>query len=192
MGLDVTLIRPVLPTQSTGSIILECDDPQYRVLDLFKDLIQYEDIKYIDWTKVFNRRKMKFEDYSMFSQCGSQFRFYKNSDHIEGQPLPEDYQFFEYNCRKNTPVNIVTEPVLYYETVGWQRKGANSQFYEDGNWETGGYITTLNEAWQHYYLYFAPPWVINPSYPEPSNSQDNFKECILDKFVEGKTVICYW
>lgn len=60
--------------------------------------------------------------------------------------------------------------------IGYLAKGANSKFYDDGKW--GGIVVqkaALLDDWRKYF-----------------DSSEKFKKNILDCFVEGETIVCYW
>lgn len=69
---------------------------------------------------------------------------------------------------------------LYIEEIGYQRKGANSQFYEDGIWDHPCILDLkkLNEHWVEYFS-------------GEEEDRINFKKNIIDNFVEGETVVMY-
>lgn len=55
---------------------------------------------------------------------------------------------------ENIPLVTRKTPVLCYEEVGYQRKGANSQFYVDGMWDSLPILSlqTIEEHEQKYFL----------------------------------------
>lgn len=99
---------------------------------------------------------------------------------------------------KNPPTFKRAEKCLALEEVGYQRKGANSQFYEDGMWGSKC-ITDLNVLKEHWEKYFSKPT------PESKGGfgsgveydltakemREGFKKNIIDNFVEGETFIIY-
>lgn len=71
----------------------------------------------------------------------------------------------------------------------------NQLFYEDGNWENSGYVTSKEELQQHYEKYFSFYALLEKGkyIPKkvPKTFDDNFKHKILDKFIEGKHIVIY-
>lgn len=76
----------------------------------------------------------------------------------------------------NPPIIEKTKRVLWYEEVGYQRKGANAQFYDDDMWSSDD-VVELKVLKEHYDKYFL---------------DSNFQENVIDKFVEGETFVGYW
>ena len=67
------------------------------------------------------------------------------------------------------------QPHIFVEEIGYQRRGANSQFYEDGMWSSDCVLkreTLIDHNNKYFY-------------------DSDFKENIIDKFVEGKTFVDY-
>lgn len=108
-------------------------------------------------------------------------------------------------CEKKVKVNIKnpkTKPkvdmCLDCEEVGYQRKGANQQFYEDGMWSSEPVCdkATLLEHWEKYFSAPTPDskggWGSGTEYDlEAAEMRKRFKENIVDKFVEGETFVYY-
>ena len=76
---------------------------------------------------------------------------------------------------------------LDYEDIGWQRKGANRKFYEDGLW--GSAVYTKDELIRHWNEYFSSADTYGPC--EAWVARQRFKENIVDKFIEGETIVDY-
>lgn len=70
------------------------------------------------------------------------------------------------------------------EEIGYMRKGANAQFYDDGMWEDGGYVCSKKVLEEHMNKYFDE----GPGYLY-DNCREAFKEQIFDKFEDGMCVI---
>lgn len=90
------------------------------------------------------------------------------------------------------------EKCVICDEVGYQRKGANTKFYEEGMW--GGPMVvdskTLNEHWNKYFSEQTPDsvggWGSETEYNlENDEMRNRFKENIIDKFVEGETFVVY-
>jgi len=83
---------------------------------------------------------------------------------------------------------VITDPPIIYkkelcifsEEIGYQRKGANKKFYDDGMWDGVDVV----EKWvllEHWNKYFS----------DTEDLRRSFKENIVDKFIEGSTFVCY-
>lgn len=96
------------------------------------------------------------------------------------------------------PTYDKVEKCIICDEVGYQRKGANAKFYEDGMW--GGPMVvdskTLDEHWNKYFSEQTPDseggWGSDLEYNlENDEMRSRFKENIIDKFVEGETFVAY-
>ena len=201
MGLDVCLNRIINKEEYQKEygfyevILSELGaEQQSKIIAMFPDKIYEKVFDYIDFNTIFKRKKLDFNDYLQVSQCGNQFKFVKNSDYDLYQTDYENWNKYELviNVRTTSPSYSVNEKVIYMSKVYEQRKGGNSQFYEDGQWDIGGYITTEKEVEEHYYKYFAPEWIDDYRVAPATNYFDEFYERILTKFVEGEMILCYW
>jgi hypothetical protein len=129
------------------------------------------------------------------------------------------YKFFATGSKKtyynvNSAVNFVkrkidvvlknpstfdrTEKCITCVEVGYQRKGANSKFYEDGMWGKECVVDskTLNDHWEKYFSAQTPDspggWGSGVEYDmEDDEMRSHFKENIIDNFVEGETFVIY-
>jgi predicted AlkP superfamily phosphohydrolase/phosphomutase len=81
---------------------------------------------------------------------------------------------------KNPPTIPKLEKCITAEEIGYQRKGANSKFYDDGMWDSEP-ILDKDVVIEHWKKYFS----------DDDYSVKNFKEQIVDKFVEGETFLLY-
>ncbi len=96
------------------------------------------------------------------------------------------------------PTYKVIEKCIAFEEVGYQRKGANKKFYEDGMWDSPCIIDskTLNEHWEKYFSRQTPEskggWGSGVEYnKEDTEMREDFKRNIIDKFIEGETFVIY-
>jgi len=108
-------------------------------------------------------------------------------------------------CHDKILVRISTPPLLTknetciaIEEVGYQRKGANKQFYEDNMWSGQCVIDkkTLIDHWKKYFSHATPEskggFGSGVEYKQiDEEMKRNFKENIIDKFIEGETFVCY-
>jgi hypothetical protein len=96
------------------------------------------------------------------------------------------------------PTENKIETCIGFEEVGYQRKGANKKFYEDGMWDSPCVVDskTLNEHWEKYFSNQTPEskggWGSGVEYnKEDTEMREDFKRNIIDKFVEGETFVIY-
>jgi len=77
---------------------------------------------------------------------------------------------------KSLPIYSRIEKIIFCEEIGYQRKGANKQFFTDKIWDSPAIVDlkTLNEIGEKYFSH-----------------DENFKENIIDKFVEGETFVLF-
>ena len=73
---------------------------------------------------------------------------------------------------------IITKEVvcIFAEEIGYQRKGANEQFYTDKMWDSDKPVILLSTLLEHRDKYF---------------SESNFQINIIDKFIEGQSFVLY-
>lgn len=84
------------------------------------------------------------------------------------------------------------------DEVGYQRKGANKQFYADGMWSSPCVLKKeiLLEHWEKYFSHSTPEspggWGSSVEYTQEDEiMKNNFKTNIIDKFIEGETFVIY-
>lgn len=108
---------------------------------------------------------------------------------------PEDEKEFTIDLEK-VPTKKVKIKVIFYEEVGYQRKGLNSQFYDDYNdGKIGYFVWDLKELKrykkdycdrQHRYIYpngEKSDFIVTP--------KKDFQQHIIDKFVQDECVVCF-
>jgi hypothetical protein len=77
------------------------------------------------------------------------------------------------------PQKTITVKGIYFEEVGYQRKGLNLKFYKDyENGIIGQFVTTLSELERY-----------KKEYCTTQEDKDKFQRNIIDKFVEGETIV---
>ena len=89
-----------------------------------------------------------------------------------------------------------TIKVLYYEEVGYQRKGLNGNFYKDyEDGKIGYFVWTKSEIERYKESYCDEPYEY--IYPNGEKSgtmiypKDDFQKNIIDKFVEGEDCVIF-
>lgn len=78
------------------------------------------------------------------------------------------------------PIIEKEDRVIFYEEIGYQRKGQNKQFMDDDIW-SGPCILKKEVLLDHWTKYF--------SFDEFCRNE--FKTNIIDKFIEGETFVIY-
>lgn len=98
----------------------------------------------------------------------------------------------------NPPTYKKMERCILCEEVGYQRKGANKKFYEDGMWDSPCVVDlkTLNDHWERYFSHSTPEsnggWGSSVEYKQDDGEmKENFKRNIIDNFIEGETFVVY-
>lgn len=105
---------------------------------------------------------------------------------------------------KTLPRIIVPTRVVAFVEVGYQRKGANATFYNDNMWG-GDFVVDIAILTEHWNKYFSgdvkkekeefKPDMLTGLGVEYENSaeenRNNFKKNILDKFINGETIVGY-
>jgi len=112
---------------------------------------------------------------------------------------------FIFKDKGGKKINVTDPPVvkriekcIAYSEVSYQRKGANSQFYEDEIWD-GPYVVDIDVLKTHWEKYFSRKTPASKggfgSGVEYDLSDEEmkhrFKENILDKFIQGQTFVVY-
>lgn len=94
------------------------------------------------------------------------------------EPLDVDMYYF--------PRKTITENVIYYKEVGYQRRGVNKQFYDDCNSKiVKSMIWTKDEL-----LDFMEKYCDDTKYYDgPETKREHFQKNIINNFKEGKCVV---
>ena len=208
MGLDI-YVRKIIKKP-------KCKDDYFKMLD---DDLNYSDRGFPAWTKSFERTKTEtFYDWALYKQqTGLDLDNYV----WDGEAYTEEGNFmFVYPKDAEIPeltddnydewkkkydevvvrINLDEVPtyekkvkILYYEEVGYQRKGLNAKFYEDcenGRFDGDGVVWTRAELERVMDEYCGKPYIY--FYPNGRSSgitvypKEDFKKNILDVFIEGE------
>ena len=85
--------------------------------------------------------------------------------------------------------------VLYFDEVGYQRKGLNTKFYDDYNEGKIGYFVWTKEELERYKQdYCDEPYEYIFPKGEPArtiNPKENFQKNIIDNFTEGEDCVIF-
>jgi hypothetical protein len=188
MGLDISVYKVLNPT----SIDPQDDDLDFYVLSenpelsVFKDKLFERENEYYDLggdLKKLGKDPNKIETLGV--EYGDDVTYYFREDGV-------DFQI------KNPSTIKKKEFCLSVDEVGYQRKGANKLFYEEDMWDSPCVVKmeTLLEHWEKYFSYQTPDSEGGFGSGVEYNQEDvemknNFKENIIDKFVEGETFVIY-
>jgi hypothetical protein len=190
MGLDISVYRPKKVEEKIENIdpddfwIIE-DNPE--LIPIFNSLCLEMEMEFYDFEKSMKDMGYALEDfYEAGMEIGPKAIFY--FVHSE-----EGYEVVIVN----PPIIKVKKMGFVLEEVGYQRKGANKKFYEDGIWDSPCVtdLNTLNEHWEKYFSHKTPDspggWGSGVEFSlEDDEMRSRFKENIIDKFVEGGN-LCY-
>ena len=174
-----------------------------RHKNLPKKYVKKIPIELIDWDATFKKRGLNCEDYEEFRSAeGWWYEFIKKSptpaekENIEiklsdilddKEPDPNDTDLIRFNNDELVGKIEDVEVWAYGREVGWQRKGANAQFYNDGKWDDNTIVSTKEMLLEDWKKYFSDP---DDSY-YGKDAESHFKENIIDNFEEGKTFVWY-
>lgn len=193
MGLDVVLKKVIEPTaENIASAEAYSNNISMNIvsgiegqteLNIFADHIFKKSIEYNDFEKTFNDLGLKFEDYEWRS-CGED----PTGKYNHEEEIKDFWWKFQHSDTKedlwvadsNVVKFFVEEDCIVATEVGYQRKGANKQFYDDGMWGAPC-ITDKATVIEHWNKYFS----------ETAELKKHFQENILNKFKEGETYLIY-
>ena len=163
-------------------------------------------IELIDWDATFKKRGLNCEDYEeSCSAIGRWYLFRKKSPtgsekeeeamtislsqllDEDKEPDPNDTTCVRFNNDELVGKIEDVEVWAYGREVGYQRKGANAQFYEDGKWDDNTIVSTMKMLLEDWKKYFSDP---NDSYYGKKSAKE-FKKNIIKHFEEGKTFVWY-
>lgn len=135
---------------------------------------------------------------------------YKEDEWIGSDSTPDDLIQFRYRDSNNVTYYLVDPPTfkkeeigIFYDEIGYQRRGENGSFHKEGIWNSDA-IVDKETLLKHKDRYFSGE-IYNP-YESVSreswgqymklniNGNDqrkNFQTQIVDKFVEGETFVLY-
>ena len=203
MGLDVIVCKVVMPEGTLDTVekvaaFESKNECSFHTTENCPAIIgsKFEveaPVEYIDFDPLFKKLGLNEDDYRYIASCyggrRARFEFLPNNIDTENadiKTIKENTIVFE---EAEYPTKIVTEKGFFVgKEVGYQRKGANKQFYDDGKWDDNTVVIdrkTLLDDWEKYFS------DENDAY-YGENAKQHFKENIIDHFVEGETIVCYW
>lgn len=162
MGLDVSVYRPVpvnpLAISLESTVSLE-DCPELKT---FSALAFPKEEEFYDLEKAAAAEGLSLEDFEIILVDDGLFKIRVTKD---GSTL------------ELTPgIVVMTVMHIAVNEVGYQRRGANQKFYDEGIADSPCILDrkTLIEHWEKYF-----------------DSSKEFKHNIIDKFVEGEMFVVY-
>lgn len=139
-----------------------------------------EDLENFDGYKEF---KEKYCDLLIQNGWEEDYAFFASGSGVNYFNLVNAYHFVD----EKTKIRIIEpeiskkiEKCICVEEVGYQRKGANQQFYDDGMWDAPC-VLQKDVLYNHWYKYFS----------DTQSQMDDFQINIVDKFIEGETFVIY-
>jgi len=175
-----------------------------RHKNLPKKYVKKIPMELCDWEATFKKRGLNFDEYEeSLSAPGYWYDFIKKDTISAAQedavvslerlfgdeePDPADATRVRINNDEIIPKTELVEVWAYGKQQGYQRKGANTQFYDDGKWDNNTIVSTKEMLLEDWKKYFSDP---EDDY-YGKDAESHFKENIIDNFKEGKTFVAYW
>lgn len=211
MGLDICLRKPVVYTEDLRKKVddykEELDKTVVSGIEGIPELLPFkkfffkELITYYNWEATFKEKNLDIKDFNWYSSGGTTEEFDLHEKECQEQDIEINWDIFDsyhtYQHKnskelvkfKNSEVITFTveEDCLLSKQVGYQRKGANTEFYKEGSYKNDlsmwDYppILDLKTLEEHHKKYFSID----------EECANNFKENIIDKFIEGETFVVY-
>lgn len=214
MGLDVfvfeyLMIPDTIKTQEELEAFCDAHDGDWTTYEehhknLPKKYIKKIPMELCDWEATFRQRGLNIDDYEQScAAVGLWYDFIKKDTISAAQedavvslerlfddeePDPNDTTRIRINNDEIIPKTELVEVWAYGKELGYQRKGANAQFYNDGKWDDNTIVSTKKMLLEDWRKYFSDK---NDTY-YGANAKQHFKENIIDKFIPGKTFVAYW
>jgi len=210
MGLDIYVYKPVGFTdqneaQANYDDINGCltffnvdENPELVKYDKFIYSISVEEY---NLNEIYNKYNFEEDDLIM------------SSDEFENFDTPDEKYFLIWTLtdgrvlkiEENTlPTSTKDCKMIAFEKVAYQRKGANAAFYKDGMWDSSLVTdkTTLIDHWNKYFSgdvkkekkELKPGFLtgLGTEYDlDAKENRENFKNNIIDKFIDGETMVGY-
>lgn len=205
MGLDISVIRPIKLNKELEDSYRkgeEIDGIKIIELDCYFDKIPINDINWNKYIKPYVKdlEVDLFDLNSMKSSIGIPENELKDWDVALTGPgcigfensLTKEYKEYLYSDYSKIPTILGTITVISGEIVGYQRKGANSKFYEDDKWGSLIYCKEDLDKYEKEYFSFNTSDIENHHTEYDLSDEEmrsRFKKNIVDKFTEGCMVL---
>ncbi len=193
MGLDIILYEIVWVKESE---ISNLEWTEYIEMEKHPGLINFADMSFLKEIEEYDLNK---------AALGKGYNKLEDLEWLDtdfGEEVGEATYYFRDSDGKsiefiNPPLSKKKVKCLRTKKVGYQRRGANDKFYEDDMWDSPCVTdkATLLEHWKKYFSNYPsePVSEIEQSYYKKysPDMKKRFKDNIIDKFVEGKHIVCY-
>lgn len=196
MGLDITVYKLTKTAKKNDYYFrLVDDDGNYDNHEFPEWAKKFEKTKtesWYDWEKFKNDTGINTEEYEFYMEHASEKGYFLTLKQ-KGVELPvwnsEKYKSWdEYEAEENkmlleidldkVPTYKKKIKVIYHKEVGYQRKGLNSNFYDDyQNGKIGYFVWTKAELERYKTEYCDNP--------------EDFQHNIIDNFVEGEDCVTF-
>ena len=193
MGLDIDVYKPIkltyaqIITEELRDIRIYAEP--HELIEKFPQFVFEKEYDVYDWQTAFEDKNP--DDY--------------DSVGIETDGWNDTFEFV-HKVTKET-IYIFNSPTfkkflksVAVQSIGSQRKGANKDFYMDGIWDTWVFdLKTLLDHWKNYFSSDTTKgededdeYGYNVEYQlTAKENRDNFKQNIVNKFIEGETAVVY-
>lgn len=208
------LCKKIVSMDSSIDLLLyqidESNENDIQLAEFFKDFVFDSEGEVYDIERILTERGYKFDD---IDSINSEYPYRDDTFH------KGSFQFFMNDGMTLTFDDVPTIWIpfrgILYKEVGYQRKGANRAFYADNMWSEKP-VFKKDEIFEHWDKYFSGegninhggnlqvdkngnlsiekdvPFGFGVEYDLSSEeNRKNFKENIIDKFVEGETFVIY-
>lgn len=158
---------------SLGGELADKIDPKFISVTLMERL---------DLDETFARKGLTYNNEIQFT--GNPETGYTYVPVDENGDIVENYRELAIVIPANEMVWVVVECpciVVHAKCLGCLRDGANAKFHEDDCLHNEPYISSLDILTEHWEKYFS----------DNEYTRDEFKSIFIDKFVEGKHIVCY-
>jgi len=186
MGLDVSVYRVIGKSEfkKGDDYVSLADHPE---LEGFRHLAFTKVETELDVVRAFAKKDISIEEIEM-TECEL-----KGNVHVVHGTLKDGRIITVFPKVSKKPVLVVG-----CREVGYQRKGANTQFYEDGMWDSPCVVSSdvLHEHWRKYFSKATPEslggWGSCVEFSlEDKERKEYFKKNIIDVFVDGEMFVQY-
>lgn len=215
MGLDICVRRLIKEPKDKGNY--------FRLVN--EETQEYDNCGFPEWTKEFEQEKTEqwydWEKYKeqtgidisqtnwleeCYDETGSFMTVYPKDVELPkySKDYPGGYDAYEKYLNSVTikidlekvPTKPVTIRVIYWEEVGYQRKGLNGNFYDDyRKGKIGYWVWSKAELERYKKDYCDEPYeYIYPNGTKSGNMvypKDNFQKNVIDHFEEGKDCVIF-
>lgn len=214
MGLDICVKRLVeKPKRKDDYFRLVNNDGKFDDLgfpEWTKKFIHTKTETWYDWDKFKEQTGIDMENMkwygTFYGENGDFMHVYPNDVELPdySKDYPGGYDAYEADLEKiiikvdldKVPTKKVKIKVVYYEEVGYQRKGLNGKFYDDYDEGKIGYFVWTKAELERYKKDYCdePHKYVYPNGEESDDMvypKDNFQRNVIDNFEEGKDCVIF-